>query len=542
MPPNSLGRAEMGSRVNVWIRRTTDNGPENLSGFYRVEQPLCALQVVRKLLVTLQRTKQGALSRLTVRVIQKSCERIFRPDLNGRPVVVLSNNDGCAIARSNEAKALGIKMGAPWFQIRHLEEEAGLVALSANFALYGDMSDRMMSVVAGLGHRQEIYSIDESFVDLSGIRGDMIRRSRIIRQRVLQWTGIPTCIGIAPTKTLAKLANHIAKTAERKPGIYPAHLDGHGPDGSLAQICHLGVLSEAQRQMLFERTEVTEVWGVGPRIGKQLKEAGVSTVWDLFKLDPVTVARRWSVVLERTVRELQGTPCVGLEHEPPAKQQIACTRSFGHAVTQRGELEQALTEFTSRAAEKLRRQKQQASQILTFIRTSPFRQQDEQYSRSMVWPLVRPTQDTAVLVQAALASLQAIFRPGIHYAKAGVMLMDLVPEGFVQGELDWDAPVTTRMSPSPTFAATSSASISCSPIVRTGLHTGEPKDRSRMMGAAMDHLNDRYGRGTVKLASGGTEHSHLGNQGAPASGRKMKQERRTPGYTTHWQELAVVKG
>ena len=299
-----------------------------------------------------------------------ACERIFRPDLNGRPLVVLSNNDGCAIARSNEAKALGIKMGAPWFQIKHLEDEAGLVALSANFALYGDMSDRMMSLVAGLGHKQEIYSIDESFVDLTGIRGDMIRRSRLIRQRVLQWTGIPTCIGIGPTKTLAKLANHIAKTAERKPGVYPDQFNGHGPDGSIAQICHLGLLNEADKRTLFERTEVTEVWGVGPRIGQQLKDSGIATVQDLVQLDPVTVARRWSVVLERTVRELQGTPCIDLEHEPPAKQQIACTRSFGHPVTEQVELAQAITEFASRAAEKLRRHKQRASQILTFIRTS----------------------------------------------------------------------------------------------------------------------------------------------------------------------------
>jgi DNA polymerase V len=147
-----------------------------------------------------------------------SCERVFRPSLNGRPVVVLSNNDGCAIARSDEAKALGIKMGAPWFQIRSLQESHGLVALSANFALYGDLSDRMMSLVAGLGHRQEIYSIDESFVELTGIRGDLIRRSHAIRDRVLQWVGIPCCVGIGATKTLAKLANHIAKSAERKPG------------------------------------------------------------------------------------------------------------------------------------------------------------------------------------------------------------------------------------------------------------------------------------------------------------------------------------
>ena len=451
-----------------------------------------------------------------------SCERVFRPDLNNRPVVVLSNNDGCAIARSNEAKALGIAMGAPWFRIRHLQEEAGLVALSANFALYGDMSDRMMSLVAGLGHTQEIYSIDESFVELSGIRGDLIRRSHLIRQRVLQWTGIPTCVGIAPTKTLAKLANHIAKTAERKPGVYPEHITGHGPDGSLAQVCHLGLLSSADRQTLFERTEVGEVWGVGRRLGKQLQAAGMATVWDLVRMDAATVGRRWSVVLERTVRELQGTSCVALEHAPPPKQQIACTRSFGHPVTAQHELRQAITEFTSRAAEKLRRQGLKASQILTFVRTSPFRRQDEQYSRSMVWPLVRPTQDTAVLVQAALATLQAIYRPGFNYAKAGVMLLELSPQGMEQAELDWG-----QGGEGDTGQAGDSADSPDS--------ADRNLERVRVM-VAMDALNARYGRGTVKLASAGTEQE---SRIRPA-GWQMKQERRTPRYTTHWRELAVV--
>jgi DNA polymerase V len=162
-----------------------------------------------------------------------SCERVFRPSLNGHAVIVLSNNDGCAIARSNEAKALGIKMGAPWFQIRHLEEDAGLVSLSANFTLYGDMSDRMMTLAAGLGPTQEIYSIDESFVGLHGVRGDLVARAHKVRGRILQWTGIPTCIGIAATKTLAKLANHIAKDAERKPGSYPTEL---------AQVCNLSAM------------------------------------------------------------------------------------------------------------------------------------------------------------------------------------------------------------------------------------------------------------------------------------------------------------
>jgi DNA polymerase V len=206
-----------------------------------------------------------------------SCERVFRPSLEGIPVVVLSNNDGCAIARSNEAKALGIKMGAPWFQIEHLAEEAGLVALSANFALYGDLSDRMMSLAAQLGSQQEIYSIDESFIDLSGVRGDLVERSHKVRSRILQWVGIPCGVGIGSTKTRAKLANHIAKTAERKHGSYP---------DKLAQVCNLEVLDHDELNATLAATDVGEVWGVGRRIGKQLVEGGVKTVLDLLRMDP----------------------------------------------------------------------------------------------------------------------------------------------------------------------------------------------------------------------------------------------------------------
>ena len=282
-----------------------------------------------------------------------SCERAFRPDLIGRPVVVLSNNDGCAIARSNEAKALGIAMGAPWFKIKHLVESDELVALSANFALYGDLSDRMMSLAAGLGPVQEIYSIDESFIDLTGVRGNLVERCFKVRSRILQWVGIPCCIGIAPTKTLAKLANHVAKTAERKPGIYP---------NKLMQVCNFAELTQAEFEAVLAATPVNEIWGVGRRIAAQLNDGGVQTALDLSKLDTVTIRGKWSVVLERTVRELQGTPCIDLEDAPAAKKEIACTRSFGQPVTELSDLNEAVTHFASRAAEKLRKQGSTAHQ------------------------------------------------------------------------------------------------------------------------------------------------------------------------------------
>ena len=218
-----------------------------------------------------------------------SCERVFQPRLCGRPVVVLSSNDGACIARSNEAKDLGVRMAQPWFQVRHLERSAGLLAVSANFELYGDMSSRMMAVVARFAPRQEVYSIDESFLDFVGVRGDLVGTGRDLRATVLMETGLPTSVGFGPTKTLAKLANHIAKTADRKPGSYPGHL---------AQVCNLVTLSEAERLKAFAATEVGNVWGVGRKIGARLVEGGVRTVLDLVRCDVATLRKQFSVVLE----------------------------------------------------------------------------------------------------------------------------------------------------------------------------------------------------------------------------------------------------
>ena len=420
-----------------------------------------------------------------------SAQRVFRKTLEGLPVVVLSNNDGCAIARSNEAKALGIKMGHPWHQIRHLEEEAGLVALSANFALYGDMSDRMMSIAAGLGPSQEVYSIDESFIGLEGVRGDLKARAVAVRARILRWVGLPCCIGIGPTKTLAKFANHVAKQAERKPGSYPAvH----------AQVCDLSVLSQTQIDELLSVTEVGDVWGVGRRIGAQLVEGGVCTALDLARMEPATVKRGWSVVLERTVRELQGTSCIGLEEATVAKKQIACTRSFGRAVEAYQPIAEAVTEFASHAAEKLRKQSGHTSEILVFIRTSPFRQ-EAQYSRSIVVTLRRPCYDTAAIVGAALRGLRSIYQSGYKFAKAGVMLLDIQSADREQFELDLGEPTAER-------------------------------DRSRLM-VAMDSVNDRWGKGTIKVGSG--------KIGQAPRDWAMRQDRKTPAYTTEWDDMPIAR-
>ena len=343
-----------------------------------------------------------------------SCEEFFCPRLRGRPVVTLSSNDGCAIARNQEAKALGIKMGAPWFQIRHLEKEAGLIGLSANFPLYGDMSARMMRIASELGPTQEIYSIDESFIGLHGVRDDVGLRAWTVRNRILDWIGIPCGVGIGPTKTLAKLANHIAKSAERKPGSYPSEL---------ATVCNLAVLPMATIEAVMAATAVGDVWGVGPRIGKQLRDTGVLTALDLARMSPSLVRERWSVVLERTVRELQGESCLAIEDAPPPKKQIAHTRSFGQPISDLDGLIEAVSSFTVRAAEKLRQQGSVTRHVSVFAHTSPFRS-GPHFSRSVVVALPRPTSDTRPLVQAAIRGIKRIYQPGFHLSKAGVMLLD----------------------------------------------------------------------------------------------------------------------
>jgi DNA polymerase V len=421
-----------------------------------------------------------------------SCERVFRPSLRGRPVVVLSNNDGCAIARSDEAKALGIAMAEPWHLVRAKLPDAGVIALSANFTLYGDMSNRVMSLAAGFAPGQEIYSIDECFVDLAGMRGDLVQRARGVRQRILDWVGIPCGIGIAPTKTLAKLANHVAKEAHRKPGNpYPRELE---------RVCHLGALPASELDAIFAATGVREVWGIGPKLSEQLTAEGVHTVLDLVRMDPAMVRRRWSIVLERTVRELQGQGCLAFEDVPPARQEVSTTRAFGAPVTALPPLEEAVSDYATRAAFKLRQQESHAGQVLVFIHTNPFRRSEKQYVQSATLRLRRPTSDTAAIVQRALDGLRQVWRPGFRIHKAGVILLDLRPASLEQCELALE---------------------------------DETAPRSRQLGVALDRLNDRYGRGTLQVASAGL--------GGDRRGWTMKQEWRTPQYTTNWEHLPVAR-
>lgn len=331
--------------------------------------------------------------------------------------------------------------------------------------------------------------IDESFISLNGIR-NVTRRAHQVRDRILQWTGLPCCIGIGQTMTQAKLANHIAKTAERKPGSYPS---------DLARVCNLAALPASDLDNLLATTLVEEVWGVGRKIAAQLHEGDIHTVLDLVRMDPATVRGRWSVVLERTVRELQGMPCIELDDAPPPKQEIACTRSFGKPIRDLNPLIQAVSEFATRAAEKLRQQNGLAGQLRVFAHTSPFRD-GPRFHRSVIVPLRRPTADTGDLVLAATHGVRRIYEEGYDLCKAGVMLLDLAPADRHQFELDLEDDGCT--------------------------------DRSKLM-TALDAINGRFGKGTVHVAStGGSEKKR---------DWEMRQERRTPHYTTDWSDLPIAR-
>lgn len=410
-----------------------------------------------------------------------SCEKLFAPRLKDRPVVVLSNNE-CVVARSAEAKALGIPMGAPWFKLQEQARQHGIVAFSSNYELYADLSDRVVQVLRQFTPNLEVYSIDESFLALDGFGHlDLADYGRQIRERVLQWVGLPGCVGIGFSKTQAKLANHCAKK-----GLA-------GEDG----VCNLLALSAGDQDDLLGRIEVGEVWGVGRKIDARLQEMGISSVRDLRDADPVMIRSRFSVVLERTVRELNGVSCLSLEEVAPDKQQIMCSRSFGEPVYELDDLLDAVATYMSRAAEKLRQQQGVAAALMVFIQTNPFNPKEPQYHPSMTVPLPDPTSDTRVLVQWAQRVAKRLYRRGYAYKKAGVMLSGIQPEGVTQGSL-FDSPSST-----------------------------DAKAGNLM--ALMDGINQKWGRGAIRLAA---EHRHHPWQ--------MRRDRMSPNYTTSWDELPPV--
>lgn len=405
---------------------------------------------------------------------------MFRPDLKERPVVVLSNNDGCVIARSAEAKPF-VKMGEPYFKQKDMFRRQGVICFSSNYELYADMSNRVMTTLEELSPRCEIYSIDEAFCDLTGVRNcrDLTDFGREIRETVLCRTHLTVGVGIAQTKTLAKLANHAAKKWQRQ-------------TGGVVDLSNI----DKQRK-LMAALPVDEVWGVGRRISKKLDTMGIKTVLQLADTDIRFIRKHFNVVLERTVRELRGEPCLGLEEFAPVKQEIVCSRSFGGRITEYHEMRQAICSYASRAAEKLRGEHQYCRFISAFVKTSPFALNEPYYGNSASVKLLTPTQDSRDIIAAATRCLDAIWKDGHRYQKAGVMLGDFYSQGVAQLNLFDD-------------------------------HA--PRKNSEKLMEVLDHLNAKNGRGALYFAGQGIQ-----------TAWQMKREMLSPRYTTRFSDLLIVR-
>lgn len=408
-----------------------------------------------------------------------SCETLFRPDLQGKPVVVVSNNDGCIISRSREAKTLGIDMAAPYFKIKDELYRQNVTVFSSNYALYADLSNRVMSTLSEITPAVELYSIDEAFIDLSGVSNCISLEAfgHQIRNQILKNTGLTTGVGIAPTKTLAKVANYAAKRWASAGGVVDISS------------------RERQRKLLFH-VPVQEVWGVGRRISKKLALMGIENALQLADSSTWVIRKHFNVVLERTVRELRGESCLAFDEFPPTKQQIICSRSFGKRITQYADMHQAICAYAERAAEKLRAEHQFCRFISVFIRTSPHADNHIYYGNQASVTLMTPTNDTRDIIRAATGSLDQIWREGHRYMKAGVMLSDFFSSGVAQLNL---------------------------------FDENRPHANSAVLMETIDRLNTS-GKGSVWFAGQGTEKSWA-----------MKREMLSPAYTTRYSDLPVVK-
>lgn len=405
-----------------------------------------------------------------------SCERVFQPTLRGKPVVVLSNNDGCVIARSNEAKALGIAMGAPWHLNRDTFAKQGVIVRSSNYSLYGDMSARVMKILGEQAPEIEIYSIDEAFLGLGGLETRMVAHMRDARAAVLQWTGIPVSVGIAPSKTLAKVANRIAKKTPECGGV-------------------LALMGEAEQTAALGTLELTDLWGLAGRMETRLQALGITTPLQLRDADPKWIRSQFSVVMERMVLELRGQACLQLEDAVAARQTIMASRSFGRPVETLDEMEEAVATYISRAAEKMRRQNLVTPALQVFLITNRFREDEPQYSGQHTVHLPIATADTSRLIRGALHGVRQIWREGYRYKKAGVVCLDLHPAERIQETL---------------------------------FHQADSMERRQLM-ASLDALNQRFGRGTVSFAAGGTRKAWA-----------LRSDQRSQAYTTKWTELLRV--
>lgn len=405
-----------------------------------------------------------------------ACERAFRPDLSRSPIVVLSNNDGNVIARSAEAKQF-IKMGDPYFKIKDLIRRHGIATFSSNFALYGDMSDRVMNIIESACPVVEVYSIDESFADLTGMPEPLEHIGHALRAEILKKTGIPVGVGIAETKTLAKLANAAAKRWQKRTGGV------------------VDIRDAVKRDKLLRFMPVGEVWGVGRRLNEQMNAMGIMTAWDLAAADTALIRKRFSVLVEKTARELAGVSCLDMESVVPAKKEICTGRSFGNRLYELSELQEAVATYITRAAEKMRSQKSLCKLVQVAIRTGMYNEKEKQYSRAILCQLPYPTDDTRLIIQVALHGLEKIYLEGPAYAKASILLMDLCDREHLTADL---------------FAP------------------AQPEGTEKLM-QAMDGINSRWGRGTIR--PGRLQREFAGD---------MQRNFLSPGYTTKIGELFVA--
>ena len=405
-----------------------------------------------------------------------SCERVFRPDLARVPIVVLSNNDGCVIARSAEAKPF-IKMGEPYFQIRDKLAQHGIVAFSSNYALYGDLSQRVMTVIDSLVVNSMAYSIDEAFCDLSGMTVPLEQLGRQIRSKVLRYTGIPVGVGIAGTKTLAKLANHASKRWQLQTGGV------------------VDITDSVRRDKLLKACDVSDVWGIGRKMTEHLKGMDINTAWDLAKADPWTLRKRFSVLVEKTARELQGVPCLEMDEIDPPKQEICCSRMFGTRLTAIEPLREAVATYSARACEKLRAQNSLCKKVRVSIRTGMFNPDEPKYASGVICELPYPTDDTRVITKAAVAALSELFQEGFKFSKAEILLMDLRQPNEFTGDL---------------------------------FSVSQPEATEKVM-SVLDAINGRWGRGTLRVARVPSD---------PAWG--MRREMMSQSFTTRVDQLWTV--
>lgn len=407
-----------------------------------------------------------------------SCEKVFRPDLAGKPVIVLSNNDGCVIARSAEAKKLGVKMGELYYERRNYYRQNNINIFSSNYALYADMSNRVMSLLSMYAPRLEIYSIDEAFLDFTGLAYtfNLEDYGREIQSTILQRTHLPVGVGIGPTKTLAKIANHAAKTWRKTGGVVE--------------------LSDKSRQRkLLSLIPIEEIWGIGRRISAKLRVMGIYTALDLANTSAATIRKTFGVTLERTLRELNGEPCIELEEVRKVKQQILCSRSFGKKVLDIETMRKAVCDYAERAAEKLREEKQRCRIIGLFIQTSRHAS-GEDYTNSVSIKLEYPSSDTRDIINAAMRGLDTIWRDGYRYYKAGIILSDFTDSDITQFDM---------------------------------FSTRKPFKNSDKLMKTIDTINNSS-LGKVWFAAKGGD-----------SGYQMKREMLSPAYTTNFDELPVVK-